>query len=83
MVNQNSSVTVAMMVVIANMKCQIQQFYLEQFFIQQKQEKISDIYISIYLNILHLRFIILERKDIKHSMLDTPENNNINIHNYY
>ena len=55
LVIHNSSVITVYMESIADMKCQIHQFNLESCFMNQKQETISDINVSIYVPILQLR----------------------------
>ena len=65
------------------MNFQIKYLYLEQHFIQKKQEFFSGINVTIYVPLLQLRYICLESKNNQHSMLANPENKNISIRSYY
>ena len=62
LVIHKSSVTAVQMEDIANMKCYLHQFHFEQCFIQKK----INIYVSIYVPLLQLRYICWDRKNRQH-----------------
>ena len=74
LVFQNNSVTAVLIKYIVDVKCQLHQFLLKKCFIQQKQEKVGDVYVKIYVPLLQFRCIFWESNSIQHSMLANPEN---------
>ena len=72
----NSSVTAVYMEDISYMKCHIHHLLLDQY-LSLKAIKISDIYVTIYVPPLYLRYISYDSKNNQHSMLSTPENKTI------
>ena len=79
LVIHNSSVTDIYIEDISDMKFQLHQFHLDQYFIQQKQENdCRHLFTSTSFELIFWKI-----KSSQHSMLYNHDTNNIYIHNYF
>ena len=83
LVIHNSSITVLYKEAISGIKFKLHHPHLDTFFIQKKMIIIADIYVSISVFLIQLRYIYWKINNIQHPMLDNIKNKNISIHSYY
>ena len=67
---------------VANIKCQLPHLNIEGCIILQKQEKMANIYVIIYITLIKLSYLHWETRNIQNSRLANPDNKNISIYKY-